>query len=74
MTQLLAPWSPYPAASRGALSEPELAGAYARAVVRREPCACRADVVQRAGDTIPEALSRHQAGRRHQEWRTGADR
>lgn len=36
---------------------------------RVEPCACGEDVVQRCGETELEAVTRHNAGAAHLNWR-----
>ena len=40
-----------------------------QAVVRREPCACGSDVVQRAGEDVPAAVSAHNGAAAHRAWR-----
>jgi hypothetical protein len=54
---------------RASMSEDALIRAYAGPVVRREPCACGSDVVQRLSDDVPEAVRRHQDTRSHTAWR-----
>ena len=53
------------------MSEDQLLRAYAGTVVRREPCACGSDVVQRSSEDVPEAVRRHQQTPAHAAWREG---
>ena len=58
-----------PAPVRASLSEDQLVRGYAGPVVRREPCACGADVVQRQSEDVPEAVQRHNETPPHHAWR-----
>jgi hypothetical protein len=50
------------------LSERTLMRGYRPAVVRREPCACGTELVQRAGEAVEDVVARHNAELAHEAW------